>query len=123
MVHPVPNSNPDKFWVIHMIITLTIFFSKMSRRKRSEEFSDTFYYSKHQYIDNDDTETIQEIEAEETEAEEIETEDIELEDQEKNKQIEDIEDISTLNILDDSDKKGSLVWNHFDKFADKNGIL
>jgi len=82
-------------------------------------YSDTFYYLKCQYIDNDDTKTIQEIEAEETEAEEIETEDIELKDQEKNKQIEEIEDTSTLNILDDSDKKGSLVWNHFDKFADK----
>src|SRR3954454_18400653 len=34
-----------------------------------------------------------------------------------------IDDNSALSTLDENDKKGSIVWKHFEKFRDEKGVL
>jgi len=34
-----------------------------------------------------------------------------------------IDDNSALSTLDENDKKGSIVWKHFEKYRDENGVL
>src|SRR4051812_18137798 len=48
----------------------------------------------------------------------------EIQEKEIDKELENkIDDNSALSILDENDKKGSIVWKHFEKFKDENGVL
>jgi hypothetical protein len=68
------------------------------------------------------------IEEETTEfapTEEENLEEVELEDGLENQVEGELPDNSNsgLSTLDENDRKGSFVWNHFDKFRDNNGGL
>src|SRR6266480_3417655 len=48
-----------------------------------------------------------------------ETQEKEVDEVDENK----IDDNSALSTLDENDKKGSIVWKHFEKYRDENGVL
>src|SRR6266487_2413152 len=64
----------------------------------------------------------QEKEVDETQEKEVdevdETQEKEIDEELENK----IDDNSALSTLDENDKKGSIVWKHFEKFRDEKGV-
>jgi len=59
-------------------------------------------------------------ETQEKEVDEVdETQEKEIDEGLENK----IDDNSALSTLDENDKKGSIVWKHFEKYRDENGVL
>ena len=75
------------------------------------------------YDDDDDKGEEEEILSQEEEILSQEEEEVEKEIQEIHNNDENKADNLALNTLDDdSNKKGSMVWQHFDKFEDDKGI-